>query len=197
MKSVSIRLAADSMSDSIEEASVVATDATAWVRNRTSIVINSATSVSPGKCLAGFDPVGDVLGARPHQDGADLVDQGQHLLVDVDQFVDADAILADLVEGLDQLRPDDRGVVAALGAVLDADQAQPDQPVERRRVGDHPPGLGERDGLRLLGRPTARERRLQAEHVAKVLALLPGAEHLDSSAARVSDSDSTPALLTL
>ncbi len=101
MKSVSIRLATDSMSDSIEAASVAATDATAWVRNRDQL----GDVGIPGKRFARFDPVGDVLGARPHQDGADLVDVRRHLLVDVDEFVHVDAVCADLVEGLDQPRP--------------------------------------------------------------------------------------------
>jgi len=48
MNSASIWLTTDSMVDSIENARVALTAPTAWVRNRTSIVISSATSVSGG-----------------------------------------------------------------------------------------------------------------------------------------------------
>ena len=49
-----------------------------------------------------------MLGASLHQDRTDLVDQRQHLLVDVDEFVDGRSVLADVIdviEGLDQLGP--------------------------------------------------------------------------------------------
>ena len=47
-------LTSDSMVDSIEDASVAVTAATAWVRNRTSIVISSAISVSAGRASPGL-----------------------------------------------------------------------------------------------------------------------------------------------
>ena len=85
----------------------------------------------------------------------------------------AHPVLADVVERLDQLGPQDGCVV-----VLDADKPGADQPVECSLVGDQPPRLGDGHRLWLLRRPRACDRRLQPEDLAQVLALLPGAEHL-------------------
>ena len=66
------------------------TDATAWVRNLTSIVIGSAISVSAGSASPGLDARGDVFCARTHQNSADLVDMRRDHFVNLDQFVDAE-----------------------------------------------------------------------------------------------------------
>ncbi len=128
------------MVDSIDDARVAVTDATACnCETGTSMVISSAIFGVGGQCVTRLDPVGDVFGPRPHQHLADLVHQRDDVLVQVDQFVQAEAEAADLVECIDQLRPCDGG----LGAV-DADHLQPDQSIERLGVVDESLRLGQR-----------------------------------------------------
>ena len=78
------------------DARVAVTDATAWVRNLTSIVISSAISVHAGSASPGLDARGDVFCARTHQNSADLVDMKHDRFVNLDQFVHADAVIAHL-----------------------------------------------------------------------------------------------------
>ena len=61
---------------------------------------------------------------------------------------------------------------------VDGDDAETDHPVEGGVVVDQSLGLGDRHPVGLLRGPAARDRGLQAEHVAEILALLPRAEHL-------------------
>ena len=161
------------MVDSIENASVADTAETAWVRNRTSIVISSATSVSGWQRRTRVDAVDDVLDARLHQQPADLIDQRRDLFVEVDELVGGDAVLADLVERLDQLGAHDDRL-----AVFEPDDAEADHAVEPGVVIDQPLGVGDAHPFGLLGGPAARDRRFQSEHVADVLALLPRRQHL-------------------
>ena len=82
------------------------------------------------------------------------------------------AVAADLVERLDQFRPGDGGL-----PVVDVNHLQLDQAVESLGVVDESLRFGQRHGLGFLGGPGTDDRRFQAEHVAEILALLPGAEH--------------------
>ncbi len=113
-----------------------------------------------------------MLGAGAHQFVADLVDLRHDLLVQVDEFVQTNAVTTDLVECLDEFGPDHGRVFA-----VDPDHLQRLQPLECAGVVDESVRLGQRHRLRLLGGPGTHDRRLEAEDVAQVLTLFPRAEH--------------------
>ena len=134
-----------------------------------------------GQPLPRPDPLGLTCSAPARTSSLLIsVDRRQRLLVAGRSACRADAVAADLVERLDQLRPHD----GDFGSVPPdpAPEVEPlnDATSRSKASGSSTSslGLGPRHGLRLLGGPRARQRGLQAEHVADVLALLPGAEHL-------------------
>ena len=97
--------------------------------------------------------------------------------MEVDEFVGGDAVLTDLVERLDELGPHHHGLFKASFS-FEPDHSEADQTLKPRVVVDQSFGVGKAHPLGLLGGPAARDRRFQPEHVADVLALLPGGQHL-------------------
>src|SRR6185295_11213701 len=108
------------MVDSMEKASVADTADTAWVRNRTSIVISSATSVSGGSASPGL--IRSTTSSMPACTSSPLIWSmiGAICSWRSMSLPGCDAVLADVVERLNELGPHDDRL-----AVLEADDAEP------------------------------------------------------------------------